>query len=71
MSASKPNEREAGRIRKARRDLEDRIGRESRRPLPDFSRISALKRRRLALKDRLYGLTRPSPADVRSPTTLT
>lgn len=71
MSSLLADEREAGRIRKARRDLEDCIDRENRRPLPDYNRISALKRRRLALKDQLYGLIRPSQGDVRSPTTLT
>jgi len=44
------------RLRNAKREVERLIRDELRRPEPDGLRISALKRRKLALKDELFHL---------------
>ncbi len=69
MAKSRAKSQEAERIRRARRALDLTIDLEIRRPLPDFSRVSALKRRRLALKDRLFGLDKRRRGEERSPST--
>lgn len=45
--------------------LDDRIGREMRRPRPDSILLLRLKKLRLAVKDRLAALRTPAPAASR------
>lgn len=69
MAKLRAKSQEIERIRRARRALDMTIDLEIRRPLPDFSRVSALKRRRLALKDRLFGIDKRQRGEERSPLT--
>lgn len=51
-------ESEVERLKMRHNKLEVDISREAARPLPDWIALSALKRRKLALKDRIAGLMR-------------
>jgi hypothetical protein len=60
MSVFAPQDRQLTQLRRRHWEIESEISSKIKRPLPDHTRISSLKRRKLALKDKMLVIARTS-----------